>query len=101
MGILLTISILVNIVLGYLIYVFIRKYDKLIVFTETYLNFIANLYLRFKETHSRLQDVDKRGAFQADDEVGFMFTEINSHVEELYQFLEKYVNENQKKEDTK
>ncbi len=101
MGIILTISVLANLVLGYLLYAFINKYDKLIIFTETYLTFIVNLYLRFKDTHSRLKDVDKRGSFQADDEVGFIFTEINTNIEELHQFLEKYVNENQKKEDAK
>lgn len=101
MGILLTISVLINLVLGYLIYVNLTKLDKLMVFTETYLMFIANLYFRFRDTHSRLKEVDRRGSFQADDEVGFVFKEILNYTQELDEFIKKYVNQDEKEEKAK
>ena len=88
---LLIISLLVNGLLGYLIYVHNKKYDKLLVFTETYVRFIGNLYFAFKATKDKLDSVDQKGSFKADDEVGFIFTELKAHTDELYEFIQKYV----------
>ncbi len=91
-------SVLLNILLGYLLYVNAIKLEKLMVFTQTYLIFIANLYFKYRDTFTRLKEVDKRGSFEADDEVGFIFKDIYSQLEELDQFIKKYVNQNEKEE---
>lgn len=40
-------------------------------------------------TQTKLTEVDLRGAFEADDEVGFVFKEIKSLTEELNQAVQK------------
>ena len=86
--------------LSYLLYINSRKVDKLELFCEAYVSFISAMYFRVKDVQDRLQEVDRLGAFKADDEVGFVFTEINSAVEDLHAFITKYVNAgNQTKED--
>lgn len=97
----LILSVILNILLGYLIYANTIKLEKLMVFTQTYLTFIANLYFRYRDTFTRLKEVDRRGSFEADDEVGFIFKDIYSQLEELDQFIKKYVNQDEKKEEAR
>lgn len=79
-------------VLGYLLYVSYKKYSTLLVYTEAYVQFISGLYFKLKNTKEQIDGVDKRGSFSSDDEIGFAFREIQESVDEVYQFITKYVN---------
>jgi hypothetical protein len=82
--------------LGYLVYVQQQKYNKLLKYTEAYIKFIGNVYFMFKVTQEKLKEVDRRGSFEADDEVGFVFKDIQNQIDILYTFISKYVNQEEK-----
>ena len=65
------------------------------------MRFISALFFRFTETRDKIQEVDRLGAFKADDEVGFIFKEIDQSIDDLYKFITKYVNTAEDKEDEK
>jgi len=89
---LLVLSLLLNGVLGYLVYASIKKYNAVSVYCEAYIRLIGALYLKVIEVKDQLAAVDRLGAFRADDEVGFVFKEIDSMVHDLHNFIVKYVN---------
>jgi hypothetical protein len=101
MGVALTISILVNLLLAYLVYANWKKSERAAEYCEAYVRFISVLFMRFTETRNKLEEVDRLGAFKADDEVGFIFKDIDESINDLYQFITKYVNTAEDKEDKK
>lgn len=48
---------------------------------------LEELKTRVMESHARLKDIDRRGAFEADDEVGFFFKELLEISDELTKLL--------------
>jgi hypothetical protein len=48
-----------------------------------------------------MKELDRLGAFQADDEVGTVFKEVDYLIEDLYGFITKYVNAEEAEEDKK
>ncbi len=87
-------SILVGL-LGYTTYINYRRYTKAVEYAENgffvYNTFIANLYMKFRDTLSAMKAADVRGSFQADDEVGVTFTYLKEQVNDLDEFIKKYV----------
>lgn len=78
--------------LGYLLYINVKKYNKLYIYTEAYATFISALYFKIADNRDKMKEVDKRGSFAADDEVGFIFKELDASVDEIYEFITHYVN---------
>jgi len=64
------------IVLGYITWNLLRKVEKLEDIGEYQQNYIDNISTIIGESEKRLQEVDQRGTFQSDDEVGFFFNMI-------------------------
>jgi len=93
-------SILV-VVLGYLVYANYMKAQRAADYCEAYVRFILTLFFRFTSTRDHIKEVDRLGAFQADDEVGVIFKEIDNSIDDLYEFITKYVNTAEAKEDEK
>lgn len=92
---------LLLLVVGYLVYVLIRKNAKLLVYCESYIKVLGVTALRVRGTYDTMKQMDRLGAFEADDEVGVAFKEMNKAVTELQQFIEKYVNTEAKEEESK
>jgi len=90
-------SILVAL-LSYLLYINYRRAERATLYCEVYVRFVSALYFRFRDTRERLKEVDRLGAFEADDEVGFVFKDIDESINELYEFITKYINAEQAKE---
>lgn len=101
MIVVLILALISNMVLGYLVYANWKKSERASEYCEAYVQFISVLFMRFTETRDRLQEVDRLGAFKADDEVGFIFKDIDESIDDLYQFITKYVNTAEDKEDEK
>jgi len=93
-----------TIISSYLAYVHVIKSNKILQYCEMYVQFIGAIALRTKATYDNMKEVDRLGAFQADDEVGTTFDEIHQNIKDLNHFISKYVNtedgnkETQKKE---
>ena len=48
-----------------------------------YYQFFTTLKSRMNESNSKLKQIDRIGSFQADDETGFIFSELRDIVDEL------------------
>lgn len=93
-------SILV-LAMGYLVYAQNKKYNKLLVFTEMYVQFIGAIAVRTAATYDEMVEIDRLGAFQADDEVGMIFNELKDNVTDLNEFITRYVNTGTEEESEK
>ena len=52
--------------------------------------------MKFRDTLSAMKAADIRGSFQADDEVGVTFNYLKEQVDDLDQFIKKYVEAEEK-----
>ena len=48
-----------------------------------------------------MKQLDRLGAFQADDEVGAIFKDMDESIDNLYAFITKYVNREETEKDKK
>ena len=74
--------ILLTLVEGYVIFNLTRKVERLENWVEDYAQ-------RIIDTQQVLKEIDDKGNFEADDEVGIVFQSIKSTVDELNQITEK------------
>lgn len=88
----------IMIVAIYLLVVQLIKIGKLVALLEVYLRLITTTAIRTNKAYKRIQEVDRLGAFEADDEVGYVFQEIKETVTDLNTFLEKYIKNDEAKE---
>ena len=86
--------------LSYLLYINFKRAERAEDYCEAYIRFVSALYFQFQNTRNHMKEVDRLGAFQADDEVGVVFKELDNSINDLYEFITRYVNteteENQK-----
>ena len=61
-----------------------RKVEKLETWIEGYVD-------RINETQSTLKEIDDKGTFEADDEIGVIFTSIKEAVDELNEITEQEI----------
>jgi hypothetical protein len=87
--------------LGYLVYINYRRAERVTEYCEVYIRFVSTLYFKFTETRDRMKEIDRIGAFQADDEVGTTFKDLEEQINSLYAFITKYVNREQTEENEK
>lgn len=94
---LLVFFIITTAVFAYLAYINYIKYNKAVKYAEAYVRFISTLWYKFNDTKEKMHEIDRRGSFKADDEVGHTFTALQECIDTLYDFITTYVN----KEETK
>ena len=73
--------ILLTLVQGYVIFNLTRKVERLETWVEDYAQ-------RIIDTQEVLKEIDQKGNFEADDEVGVIFTAIKEAVDELNEITE-------------
>ena len=76
LSVLLTVSICVNVFLGYALDV---NLDRI----ETYQNWITEFKKDLTVTYSKLKDLDDKQMFEKDDDVGFVFSGMVKLIEKL------------------
>jgi regulator of sigma D len=86
--------------LSFLLYINYKRANKAEEYCEAYVRFVSALYFKFIDTREKMKEIDRLGAFQADDEVGTTFRALDETIDTLYEFITKYVN-NQTEEDKK
>tara|TARA_Y100000592_G_C5347978_1_gene257477 strand:+ start:486 stop:740 length:255 start_codon:yes stop_codon:yes gene_type:complete len=77
-------SFLLTLVGGYVIFNLIRKVEKLETWIEDYAQ-------RVKDTKNVLSEIDDKGTFEADDEIGVVFKSIKETVDELNEITEEEI----------
>jgi hypothetical protein len=89
--IILTVCLIVS---GFALANMVRREERLEEYYANNIDSMEQRLIKTKETVEsvveRLQEVDIRGSFEADDEVGFAFKEIKLLNEELLQFIITY-----------
>ena len=73
---------LIIITLGFTSYNQLRKVERLESWVEDYAQ-------RIQDTKRVLEEIDAKGSFEADDEIGVVFTSIKEAVDEINQITEK------------
>tara|TARA_R100000734_G_C3264390_1_gene62118 strand:+ start:428 stop:682 length:255 start_codon:yes stop_codon:yes gene_type:complete len=74
--------ILLTLVEGYVIFNLTKKTERLETWVEDYAQ-------RVIDTQQVLKEIDQKGNFEADDEVGVVFQSIKETIDELNQITEK------------
>ena len=77
---------LVIIVLGYIVYNLLRKNEKcedIIIFDQKYMKNISEIITFSSE---KLKEIDRKGSFESDDEVGFFFKNLKFIQEQIDEF---------------
>ena len=74
--------ILLTLVEGYVIFNLTRKVERLETWVEDYAQ-------RIIDTQRVLKEIDSKGDFEADDEVGVIFTSIKEAVDELNEITQE------------
>ena len=78
-------------VLGYATFNLLRKNEKQEDILGGYLNYLDKISRIIEVSDKRLKDIDARGTFKSDDEVGFFFQAIKQLQDILNEFqLRKY-----------
>ena len=73
---------LVAITLGWTTFNLTRKVERLETWIEDYAQ-------RIQDTKQVLEEIDAKGSFEADDEIGVIFTSIKEAVDELNEITEQ------------
>lgn len=97
---------IIIIICAYVIYISTLKIDKLedIVAeldeenTEL-VEFISNFNNRLYNDFEHLKEIDRRGSFESDDEVGFVFVTIKSIIEDSFKYVNEYLKSDKKDEE--
>ena len=72
----------IAITLGWTTFNQLRKVERLETWIEDYAQ-------RIQDTKQVLEEIDDKGSFEADDEIGVVFTSIKEAVDEINQITEK------------
>jgi len=75
---------IISLTLSYIVFNLTRKVERLETWIEDYA-------LRIKQTQDTLKEIDSKGNFEADDEVGVVFTAIKETVDELNEITEQEI----------
>lgn len=84
----LTLSIIGNIGLGYALYNILKKYELLEDEVDTSQNNLEFLESLFTSAYEKMKAIDDRGAFATDDEVGAVFDDLKSIIYQTQNILQ-------------
>ena len=73
---------IISLTLSYVVFNLTRKVERLETWVEDYAQ-------RIQDTKQVLDEVDAKGSFQADDEIGVIFTSIKEAVDEINEITEQ------------
>jgi hypothetical protein len=86
MIIIISILAVLVVILGYTTWNLLRKNEKAEDIINNYEGYMNKFSDTLTKSEQRLKEVDVRGAFNSDDEIGFFFTTVRSLQEQLNQF---------------
>ena len=72
---------IISLTLSYVVFNLTRKVERLETWVEDYAQ-------RIQDTKQVLDELDNKGTFKADDEIGVVFTEIKEAVDEINEITE-------------
>lgn len=81
--------------ISYIAYNLYLKYDELEKIAQENVDFILSLRSRVLSQQSYLKQLDRKGAFESDDEVGYFFKELKKIINDISFYLEVENEQNQ------
>ena len=81
-----TILVLIIIILGFITYNLLRKNEKCEDVIKSYETYMVNLSNTIEFSDKKLKEIDSKGSFESDDEIGFFFKQIKFLQEQLNNF---------------
>ena len=75
---------IISLTLSYVVFNLTRKVERLETWVEDYAQ-------RIQDTKQVLDELDNKGTFQADDEIGVVFTSIKEAVDEINEITEQEI----------
>tara|TARA_B100001564_G_C20629657_1_gene666480 strand:+ start:935 stop:1222 length:288 start_codon:yes stop_codon:yes gene_type:complete len=67
----------------FVIYNLLRNYEQSEEYVENLESWLQRFAKSITDMQSRMNDIDKKGSFEADDEVGYFFKELKSIMNQL------------------
>lgn len=67
----------------------LKKYEKLEDYSETLEAWVNNLNIRLNQIYNQIREIDHRGSFESDDEIGSTFNQIRDTIKVLDKFILK------------
>ena len=80
---------LIIIVLSFTTYNLLKKNEKCEDVIKSYEEYMVNLSTTIESADAKLKEIDSKGTFEGDDEVGFFFETLQSLQEQLNNFKVK------------
>ena len=74
------------VILGYTTFNLLNKNEKAEDIIVSYQEFIKNVNEQINESDKRLNEIDQRGLFKSDDEIGWFFNEVKKIQKNLSRF---------------
>ena len=75
--IIISLSVLV-VILGYTTYNLLRKNEKQEDIMVSYMEYLSKLDQVIEESDKRLEEIDQKGFFKSDDEIGWFFEQVKA-----------------------
>lgn len=73
---------------GYVIYNLYKKYDQLEIIAQENVDFIMSMRNRVLSQQSYLKQLDRKGAFESDDETGYFFKELKKIINDIAVYID-------------
>lgn len=86
LGIIIGILGLLVVILGYTTFNLLRKNERAEDIIISQNTFIENISLQIDKSQKHLEEIDEKGTFQGDDEIGWFFNEIKIIQNDLSRF---------------
>ena len=74
--IIITILSILVVILGYTTFNLLRKNEKQEDILVSYMGYLSKIDTAIQESDKKIKEIDERGSFKSDDEIGWFFTEI-------------------------
>lgn len=88
MEIALMISVVINVIFLIVLFISLRAYQNL---EKTVEEERSYFYQFFEDAWKRILEIDTRGSFATDDEVGWFYTELKKTLDVLYKKISRYL----------
>jgi hypothetical protein len=86
-----SVLLLTFLIVRYISKVYVDRINELEKDNEILIDFLSALQQRALHNLTKIREVDRRGSFSSDDEVGFVFTYLKNVTVDIYNVLNKYI----------
>ena len=86
---------------GYVIYNLYTKYAQLEIIAQENVDFIMSMRNRVLSQQSYLKQLDRKGAFESDDETGYFFKELKKIINDIALYLELESEQDEEEKDVR